>query len=277
MNEPVPEPHPLPVERGWRRWLLVPGGGGEVPLRIQLLHAAAALLVVSLLVSFTLTRLAYYHWDWEVVWRYRARFVQGWWLTVALSLCSLLLSSLLGLLAALGQGSRWLPVRSACRLYVALVRGTPLLVQILILYYGLFEAAGLRQPFVAGVLILSLFTGAYISEMIRAGIESVGRSQRESAMAVGFTPWQSYRHVIFPQALRQILPPLAGQFASLVKDSSLLSVIAINEFTLAARDVSSLTYTAFESYLPLALGYWALTLPIFQVARWLERRTGYET
>lgn len=260
------------------RWFMQPRGcGEEAPPRLRILHTGLALLALSVLIHLTLTRLAYYRWDWSVVWTYRARLAQGWWMTVGLSLGALVLSTLFGLLAALGQGSRFLPLRFGCRLYVEIIRGTPLLVQILVLYYGLFEALGLRQMFVAGVLILSLFSGAYISEMIRAGIESVGRTQRESALAVGFTPWQMHRHVIFPQALRQTLPPLAGQFASLVKDSSLLSVIAINEFTLAARDVSSLTYTAFESYLPLALGYLLLTLPIFQVTRWLERRNRYET
>jgi len=246
-------------------------------MRLRVMHGTLVFLALSALVHFAMAGLVYYRWDWSVVWTYRARFLHGWLLTVALSACSLALSTAIGLGAALGGNSRFMPLRQACRMYVELVRGTPLLVQILILYYGIFEAAGLRHPFVAGVLILSLFAGAYISEIIRAGIEAVGCSQRESAMAVGFTPWQTHRFVIFPQALRQTLPPLAGQFASLVKDSSLLSVIAINEFTLAARDVSSLTYTAFESYLPLAAGYLLLTVPIFAASRWLEGKMRYET
>jgi len=129
---------------------------------------------------------------------------------------------------------------------------------------------------VAGVLILSLFSGAYLSEMIRAGIEAVPASQIESARAIGLTPWQTYRFVILPQALRQILPPLAGQFASLIKDSSLLSIIGIGEFTLAAQQVNSATYRTLESYLPLALGYLALTLPVSLLAKALERRLRHE-
>ena len=96
-------------------------------------------------------------------------------------------------------------------------------------------------------------------------------------MAIGFTPAQTYRFVIFPQALRQILPPLAGQFVSLIKDSSLLSVISISEFTLNAREVNSNTFSTLESYLPLALGYLMLTLPISLWIRSLERRHHFET
>lgn len=197
-------------------------------------------------------------------------------MTVVVSFFSLILSTLIGLVAALGQLSSVLSLQALCRIYVTLIRGTPLLAQILLLYYGIFEAVGLQSATLGGIVILSIFSGAYISEMIRAGILSVGESQRESARAVGFTTLQTYRFVILPQALRQTLPPLAGQFASLIKDSSLLMIIAVNEFTLAARDVSSLTYTAFESYLPLALGYLILTLPIFWLSESLERRLRYE-
>ena len=129
----------------------------------------------------------------------------------------------------------------------------------------------------AGVLILANFAGAYISEMIRAGIDSVGRSQLDSARAVGFTREQTYRYVIFPQALRQTLPPLAGQFASLIKDSSLLMIIGFEEFTNNAQQVASFTFSNLESYLPLALGYLVLTLPISLWTQGMERCHAYET
>jgi polar amino acid transport system permease protein len=116
-----------------------------------------------------------------------------------------------------------------------------------------------------------------MSEIIRAGIESVGESQLESARAIGFTRSQTYRYVIFPQALRLTLPSMAGQLVSLIKDSSLLSIIAVNEFTQSARDVNSATYSTLESYLPLAFGYLILTLPISIWTRWLEQRMRFET
>ena len=158
-----------------------------------------------------------------------------------------------------------------------LIRGTPLLVQILIFWYVIGHAIHLENRYFSGILALSIFSGAYISEIIRAGIESIGKSQLESAKAIGLTPLQIDRYVILPQAMRQTLPPLAGQFVSLIKDSSLLSVISISEFTFNAQETASATYSNFECYIPLAIGYLLLTLPISIATRWLENRTRYET
>ena len=214
---------------------------------------------------------------WESVWQYRAVFWKGWLLTIVVSLLTLVLSTLIGVLVALARRSRILPLRSIAILYVELIRGTPLLAQILFLFYVVANAIGLQDRFVGGVLILSLFSGAYLAEIIRSGIDSIPATQLESARAIGFTPLQTYRYVIAPQALRQILPPLAGQFASLIKDSSLLSIIGIGEFTLAAQQVNSATYRTLESYLPLAIGYLALTLPISLLSKILEKRLRFET
>lgn len=213
---------------------------------------------------------------WTSVWKYRDVFWRGWLLTIELSVLSLLTSMVFGVCAALSRESRVLPLRSAALLYVELIRGTPLLAQILFLYYVVADGFGLQDRLAAGVMILSLFSGAYLAEIIRAGIRSVPASQLESARAIGLTPWQTHRFVIVPQALRQILPPLAGQLASLIKDSSLLSIIGIGEFTLAAQQVNSATYRTLESYFPLAAGYLALTLPVSLLARILEQRIRYE-
>ena len=236
----------------------------------------AALVIVLAIVSVSLARLTSRA-GWESVAEYWPLFLKGWWLTVGLSCASLVVSTVIGCALALGKRTPWTPLRDLCRIYVELIRGTPLLVQILILYYGVFDQVGLENRFVAGVLILSGFSGAYISEIIRAGIESVGRSQLESARAIGLTTVQTYRHVIFPQALRQSLPPVAGQFASLVKDSSLLSIIALSEFTQSAQQVASFTFSQLESYIPLAVGYLVLTLPISLWTQSLERRMKFET
>jgi polar amino acid transport system permease protein len=213
---------------------------------------------------------------WEAVWGYRKVFFAGWVLTILISIASLLASMVLGSVAALLRSSRVIPLRMGAVLYVELIRGTPLLAQILFLYYAVAASVGLQDRLTAGILILSLFSGAYLSEIIRAGIDSVPSTQLDSAKAVGFTRWQTYRYVILPQALRTVLPPLAGQFASLIKDSSLLSIIGIGEFTLAAQQVNSATYRTLESYLPLAAGYLALTLPISLLSRHLERRLRHE-
>jgi len=214
---------------------------------------------------------------WQSVWGYREVFWRGWLLTIGISLLALVISALLGIGVALARDSRIVPLRAAALLYVETIRGTPLLAQILFLFYVVANGIGLQDRLAAGVLILSLFSGAYLAEIIRAGIAAVPASQLESARAIGLAPWQVYRFVIAPQALRQILPPLAGQFASLIKDSSLLSIIGIGEFTMAAQQVNSATYRTLESYLPLAVGYLVLTLPVSLLARMLERRLRYET
>jgi polar amino acid transport system permease protein len=234
------------------------------------------LLVISMVFFFSFGRLAY-HLRWDSIYQYRALFWRGWFTTIGISAAALVLSLVFGLLSALARRSRLLPLRYLARIYVELVRGTPLLVQILISFYVVADAIGLTNRYLVGILTLAFFSGAYISEIIRAGIESVGASQLESARAIGLTPAQTYRHVIFPQAVRQSLPPLAGQFVSLVKDSSLLSIIAISEFTWNAENVSAMTYSTLESYLPLAAGYLVLTLPISLWTRQLEKRHSFAT
>jgi polar amino acid transport system permease protein len=218
-----------------------------------------------------------YQWSWAPVWGYRALFWKGWLATLAISALAVPLSLALGLAFALARRATWLPLRDAARIFVEVTRGTPLLVQIYFYWYIFGQQLSRDFRFLAGALILSLFSGAYLSEIIRAGIEGIGQSQLESARAIGFTRVQTYRYVIFPQAIRQILPPFAGEFASIIKNSSLLSVLGIEEFALAAGSVSSVTLGYFESYLPVALGYLILTLPISLWTQSLEKRARFET
>jgi polar amino acid transport system permease protein len=218
-----------------------------------------------------------YEWNWAAVWDYRQKFLQGWLVTVALSLAALAMSILVGGVTAVMLRSGRPLLEAAARVYVELIRGTPLLVQLLIGFYVVATAVGLENRYVAGVLLLSLFSGAYMAEIFRGGLDAIPKAQIDSGRAIGLTPWQSLRLVVLPQAVRLVLPAVAGQLVSLVKDSSLLSVIAISEFTLAAQEVNSFTYSTLESYLPLAAGYLLLTLPLSALARWLEHRFRYET
>ncbi len=217
-----------------------------------------------------------YAWNWSAVWEYRDKFIQGWLTTVALSLAALVASTAIGAVAAVCLQSRNVLVEAVGRVYVELIRGTPLLVQLLIGFYVIANAVGLENRFVVGVLVLSLFSGAYMAEIFRGGLAAIPKTQRDSARAIGLTPWQSLRLVILPQAVRLVLPAIAGQLVSLVKDSSLLSVIAISEFTLNAQEVNAVTYSTLESFLPLAAGYLVLTLPLSALSRWLEGRFRYE-
>jgi polar amino acid transport system permease protein len=250
--------------------------GRPVPLAARIVSWCLVALLVAALFSFAFSQL-HYGWNWDAIWQYRQKFLQGWLITVVISAAALLGSLMIGLLTALARRSALLPLRYAALLYVEAVRGTPLLVQILILFYVVANAFGIENRYLVGVLTLSLFAGAYLAEMIRSGIESIRDSQLESARAIGLTRSQTYRFVIFPQVVRQLIPPLTGQFASIIKDSSLLSIIAVSEFTLNAQEVNAFTYSTLESYLPLAVGYLMLTLPVSLVSRLLERRFHYAT
>jgi polar amino acid transport system permease protein len=240
------------------------------------LNWVLACLLLSLIVWFAFASLRY-NWNWDAVSSYAGFFWRGWFTTIGVSAVALVLSTLIGIVAALARRSGFFVLRALSRIYVETIRGTPLLVQVSFAFYVIASAVHLENRLVVGVSTLAIFSGAYISEIVRGGIESIGASQLESARAIGLTRIQTYRYVIFPQAIRVILPGLAGMFASLIKDSSLLSVISIGEFTWSAQQVGGLTYSLFETYIPLAVGYLVLTLPITLWTQWLERRTKYET
>ena len=245
-------------------------------IQAQVTSFAIALLALSV-VLFAAFYVLQYQWNWSSVFRYKAKFLQGWLATLGISSISLIFSFLVGTIATVCYRSRFLPLKYLANLYVELIRGTPLLVQIYLFFYVIANAADIQNRYLVGVLIMAIFSGAYISEIFRAGIEGVGRSQLLSAKAIGFSEYQTFRYVIAPQALRSSLPALAGQTANLIKDSSLLSIIAISEFTLNAQEVNAFTYSSFESFFPLALGYLALTLPIMRLSRILEKRLRFDT
>ena len=215
--------------------------------------------------------------NWEGIQANRQLLIRGWLATLAISSAALVLSVSLGILLVTGLRSPLRPVSIVCRAYIELVRGTPLLVQLFIGFYVLADALGVQDRYLAGTVLLAMFAAAYLAEIFRGGVESIGQSQVQAARAVGFDTLQTYRFVIVPQTIRRVLPATAGQLASLVKDSSLLSVLAVNEFTKAADTINARTYATFEAYIPVAIGYLALTIPISLVAARLERRFRYET
>jgi polar amino acid transport system permease protein len=213
----------------------------------------------------------HYHWDWSVTWRYRGLFWRGIWVTVAISLGAMALGLALGLASGLASVSESAWLTELAALYVGAFRGTPLLVQVLIFYFCVGVVVHVDSPVGIGTACLGLFAGAYISEMVRAGIESVDKGQWETAVSTGLTHRQTLVHVILPQAARRLVAPITGQFVSCIKDSSLLSVISVRELTKAAEMINATTYQTFEAYLPLALLYLLLTWPLSRLTRRLER------
>ncbi|WP_321314502.1 amino acid ABC transporter permease [Halarcobacter sp.] len=231
------------------------------------------LFLLTILVSVTfylMFKNVSYSFNWDSVYEYRQKFIDGFFITIIISFFALILSFIIGLFFAYAQNSKLLILRYFSKFYIEIIRGTPLLVQILIFFYVFANNLGLDNRYVVGVVILALFAGAYVCEIIRGAIESVDFEQYETALSLGMTNYQMYRYVVFPQAFKRMLPALTGQFASIIKDSSLLSIISISEFTMNAQEVNAYTYSTLESYIPLALGYLILTYPISYYTNKLE-------
>ena len=205
----------------------------------------------------------------------------GLWITLKLSVMATIFGISIGIIGGLTRISANPALKWTTMVYVEIIRGSPLLVQILIWYFvigtvldELLTTWGLgRIPsFWYGVASLATFAGAYVTEIVRGGIQSIHRGQAEAARSLGMSYAQSMRHIILPQALRRILPPLAGQFISLIKDSSLLGVIAIRELTKASREAVTASLQPFEIYLLCAILYLVLTFTLSMLVQHLERR-----
>ncbi|MCK8603881.1 amino acid ABC transporter permease [Desulfoferrobacter suflitae] len=213
-----------------------------------------------------------YPWNWRVSLQYRELFIRGFYNTLVVSVGAIVLGFILGVLGGLARVSRNIVASEVATLYVELFRGTPLLVQIYIFYFCIAAAVHLDNPKVIGIVTLAFFSGAYISEMVRAGIESIDKGQLEAAKSTGLSDRQTMRYIVFPQALRRIIPPVTGQFVSLIKDSSLLSIISVRELTKAAEVINATTYKTFEAYLPLAGLYLLITYPLSYLTQRLEAK-----
>ena len=160
-------------------------------------------------------------------------------------------------------------------LYVSAMRGTPLLVQVFIVYYGLPSIGIEFSPITAGILALTLNVAAYMSESLRGSIQAVSQGQWLAGTSLGLTRTQTLRHVVGPQALRAAVPSLSNSLISLIKDTSLVSVIAVTELMLATKELISTTFQPFPLYLAAAGVYWVLSSSFEQVQRWMERRLAF--
>ena len=253
-----------------------------------LTRSALSDVIKFLLVVTALTWLMYrgtemmgYHWQWHRVPRYIARFengifsrgplVDGLILTLRISAWSLVLAFFLGLVTALLRMSDSFVGRVVARGYLELIRNTPLLVQIFFLYFVLAPVLGISR-FASAVLALSLFEGAYVSEIFRAGIVSIMRGQWEAAYSLGFSTFHTYRYVVLPQAIRRVLPPLTSQAVSLVKDSALVSTIAIYDLTMQGQIIISETFLTFEIWFTVAALYLVVTVVLSTVVNIMENR-----
>jgi cystine transport system permease protein len=178
----------------------------------------------------------------------------------------------LGFPAAVLRMSPWAVLRWPATLYVSVMRGTPLLVQIFVIYYGLPSIGIEFTPVTAGVLALSLNAGAYLSESLRGAIQSIGQGQWRASFSLGLGYWQTLYAIVLPQALRVAVPSMSNTLISLIKDTSLVSVITMTELMLATREVIATTFRPLPLYLAAAALYWCLSLGFEQLQRRAERR-----
>ncbi len=196
--------------------------------------------------------------------------------TIELSVTAMAFALVLGLFTALARLSRFRVLHWISNIYLEVIRGTPLLVQLFIVYYGLPQYGVRLNPFVAGVLTLGIHYGAYLSEVFRSGIIAVEKGQIEAAQSIGMSGGQIMRDVILPQAIPIVLPTIGNYFISMLKDSALTATISVTELLRAGQLRVAITFQAMDIYLAVAAIYLAISFPISLIIRRLERRSSHD-
>lgn len=213
-----------------------------------------------------------YTWHFGVVWEYREVFLRGALVTAKLTAGALAIGLVLGLLIGMAKSSRRAWLRVPATTYVELFRATPTLVQLVWIYYSLPILTGVQLgSFVSVTLGLGMNAGAYFAEIFRAGILSIDRGQMDAAKAIGMRHWQAMRRIILPQAVRRMIPPFINETATLVKLTTLGSVLAVYELLHESNNLITNTFRPLEVYTTLALAFFAIIYPIIYLSRWLER------
>lgn len=214
-----------------------------------------------------------YQWDFSFLWSYRWLFVNGVGVTLAFTAAIVVLGLLVGLAGALARLSPFAPLRWAVQGIIEVFRCTPVLVQLVWFYYALPILAGIELSAVsAGILALSLYGGSFYAEIIRGGITSIERGQSEAALALGMRPAQAMRRIVLPQALKRMVPPLMNQSIIQLKNTSLVSVLAVPDLLYQGQAVAHDTYRPLEVYTLTAVIYFVVLLPLTLLVGRLEQR-----
>ncbi|MBI9081358.1 MAG: amino acid ABC transporter permease [Pseudodesulfovibrio sp.] len=194
-------------------------------------------------------------------------------ITVILTVGGLFFGFILGAVAGMMKLSRNFFVRKLAGIYIESIRGTPMLVQAMFLYFGIPMALGIRIPaMVAGIIIISVNSGAYIAEIVRGAVQSINPGQSEAGRSIGLTHFQTMRYVVWPQAFRRMIPPLGNQFIISLKDTSLLMIIGVGELLRTGDEIVAVNFRSFEVYLTCGLVYLAMTLSIAKALKMLEKK-----
>ncbi|WIV19460.1 amino acid ABC transporter permease [Paenibacillus polygoni] len=212
----------------------------------------------------------------DIISEYLPLMLKGMLITIGLSIVSILLGAILGFVVSLGKISAKAYLHWPSSLYINFFRGTPFYVQILIIHFGLVPLIlGGSNAIVAGILAMTLNSAAYTAEIYRAGIQSLEKGQTEAAFSLGMTKFQTMRHIVIPQAIRRMIPAFGNEFIVLVKDSSLLAIIAIPEIMYYSQMMSGQYYAVWEPYLTAALIYFVLTYLLSKFLNYVERKLVY--
>jgi len=214
-----------------------------------------------------------YTFHFEVFETYWTWIAKGLWITIYISVISMIFALIIGLFISILRLSKIYILVLISRTYIEFFRGIPLFVFIIWLYYGLAMVSGINfDPITAGIICLSMQHGGYLAEIYRAGIQAVAKGQWEASFSLGFSIINTFIRIIFPQAVKIIIPPTANMFIGMLKDSALVSIIGVNELMRQSQIATSLTFRPFEFYTVTALIYIILTLGLSQVAKFLELR-----
>ena len=211
---------------------------------------------------------------WEALFRDWTVFAEGFKTTIIVSILALTLALLLGIVFGVLGTSQWTLAKVVSRVYVEFIQNTPLVIQVFFLYHGLPHMGVMLPVFAVGVLGVGVYHGAYIAEVVRAGISSIHRGQMEAALAQGFSFWGAMRYIILPQAARLVLPPLTNQAVNLIKNTSVLAMVAGGDLMYRADSWSSDNLYYGPAYIVVGLLYLILSLPLATLTRRLESKTG---
>lgn len=214
---------------------------------------------------------------WEALFRDWAVFAEGFKVTISVTVLALTLALVLGIIFGVLGTSQWTLAKIVSRVYVEFIQNTPLVIQVFFLYHALPHMGVMLPVFAVGVLGVGVYHGAYIAEVVRAGINSIHRGQMEAALSQGFSFWGAMRHIILPQASRVVLPPLTNQAVNLIKNTSVLAMVAGGDLMYRADSWSSENIYYGPAYVVVGLLYLLLCLPLATLTRRLERKAGVST
>ena len=214
-----------------------------------------------------------FQFKYSVMWESIPVLMTGVKLTILIAFFGLIFGFLLGSAAGLGKTSRNIFINKLSGIYVESVRGTPLMVQVMFLYFGLPLALGMRvPPLAAGVTAIAVNAGAYIAEIVRGAIQSIDKGQVEAGRSIGLTHFQALVYIIWPQAFKRMIPPLGNQFIISLKDTSLLVVIGVGELTRQGQEIIAVNFRAFEVWLTVAIIYLVMTMFISKMLNVVEKK-----